>query len=337
MSNQNGFHINNGVLESYNGQDTQVVITDGVEQIGSSAFGYNLSITSVVIPGTVRTIGAYAFSGCEQLREVIIADGVEEILSCAFDHCLNLETITIPESVTRIGTSAFKWCANRLINISLPTKLSVISQSMFENCFKLQTITIPKGVHTIERNAFKCCKALQTITIPHNVKIVGEKAFTECDQLHTVVMEEGVETIRNYAFKTCKNLRVINLPVSIKSVDREIFADCPSLQMFFAPDAPFVILETWKVLEPAVMAWLAQPDAYTSAALTTEYQKYVKAHKKRLLSKILEKDASSLLPAFLTTVEPSATTIENNYIPLATTTGAVKCSALLQSWGGQKN
>ena len=81
------FSIINGILLEYQGEDTNVIIPEGVTSIGGSAFERCTSLESVTIPEGVRSIG----------------DG-------AFYECSSLTSVTIPESMTRIEGGAFYGC-----------------------------------------------------------------------------------------------------------------------------------------------------------------------------------------------------------------------------------
>lgn len=103
------FEIENGVLLSYTEEDnvTDVVIPEGVTEIGDAAFGGCSSLRSVEIPDGVTVIGDYAFGGCSELTSVNIPEGVKLIGSVAFFSCKKLAPMTIPESVSVIGEHAF--------------------------------------------------------------------------------------------------------------------------------------------------------------------------------------------------------------------------------------
>ena len=77
--------------------------TEFVYTVGS---GEGLSITSVKIPGSVKSIGTGAFVSCDKLSSAEIEDGVKNIGSSAFLNCTSLKTAEIPESVTEIGERA---------------------------------------------------------------------------------------------------------------------------------------------------------------------------------------------------------------------------------------
>ncbi len=112
MAQDQDFEIADGVLESYKGKDSQVVIPEGVTEIGEGAFYCCTSLASVTIPEGVTAIGSDAFKGCTSRASVTIPEGVKEIGICAFERCTSLASVTIPESVTKIGSDAFMGCTS---------------------------------------------------------------------------------------------------------------------------------------------------------------------------------------------------------------------------------
>ena len=112
------FEIRAGVLVKYHGQDTEIVIPQGVvKEIGPVCFKDCKYITSVVLPDGLQKIsgGAFyggAFSGCQSLKKINIPDSVTSIGNWAFSECSSLETINIPDSVDSIGGYAFYLCTN---------------------------------------------------------------------------------------------------------------------------------------------------------------------------------------------------------------------------------
>ena len=99
MSNANDFVIENGVLKKYVGPGRDVVIPEGVTEIGVEAFYMRRYLLSVVIPDTVKAIGSGAFRDCVELKRIVIPDSVTKIGEWAFYGCKELKEITIPQCV----------------------------------------------------------------------------------------------------------------------------------------------------------------------------------------------------------------------------------------------
>ena len=98
------------VFPAANSTITNVVIADGVTNIGCYAFGEFGSLTSVTIPDSVTDIGDYAFDGCYSLTSVTIPDSVTDIGFCAFAHCYSLTNVTIPDNISNLSSDAFDGC-----------------------------------------------------------------------------------------------------------------------------------------------------------------------------------------------------------------------------------
>ena len=83
--------INDYILYIYYGQDSDIIVPDGIKVIAGSAFannGYSESedfkIKSVTIPDSVEYIGADAFYECDSLGIVQMGTGVKDIGTNAF-------------------------------------------------------------------------------------------------------------------------------------------------------------------------------------------------------------------------------------------------------------
>ena len=139
-----------------------VVINDGVTSISVEAFAGKTDLESVQIPGSVKTIGACAFTECNALKNLVIPNGVESIEDRAFEGCPSITTLTIPGSVKTIGLAAF-----------------AVNE-------KLQTLTLEEGVEEIGVVAFGACSRLTTVTLPKSLREIGDTAFMDCPRLETV-------------------------------------------------------------------------------------------------------------------------------------------------------
>ena len=181
----------------------ELVIEDGIEEIGGAAFRNNL-IEEVVIPDSVKTIGGGAFSNNNQLRKLTLSKNLTEIAPSTFFGA-GIEELVIPEGVTKVGMRAFS------------------------DCMALKTLSLPNTLETIDGFAFQNTKNLQTVEIPGNVKVIGKSAFSHSGLIN-LTLNEGIEEIGIKAFQYNNILKVI-IPKSVKKLDDSAFEDNASIEI----------------------------------------------------------------------------------------------------------
>ena len=166
---------------------------------------YQNSILKVEIGAGIR-IGTYAFSYCCSLSSITIPDGVTSIGDYAFYFCYSLSSVTIPYGVTSIGSNAFNNCSS-MSSITIPDGVTSIGSEEFYNCNSLSSITITDGVTNIGSNAFRYCYSLSSITIPYGVTSIGSNAFYNCSSMSSIIIPDGVTSIGSGAFGNCYGMK----------------------------------------------------------------------------------------------------------------------------------
>ena len=84
-----------------------IIIPEGVTEIGDHAFQFCTALETVVLPKTLKKIGKMAFMSCRMLRQVEIPEGVEEICDFAFGATNNLKEVYLPDSLQRVDRYIF--------------------------------------------------------------------------------------------------------------------------------------------------------------------------------------------------------------------------------------
>ena len=228
----------------------ELVIKEGIKNIGDYAFDSCSQLTSINIPDSVTSIGRDAFYGCSGLTKIVIPNSVKQIGICAFEYCSGLTSVVLGNSIASISNSMFRECSN-LTSVTLPVAITGIGDSAFMNCFELSSITLSNNIKSIGKDAFKnCfkinlsipnsltsvgesafykCIRLQNVIIPNSVTGIGKSTFCECTSLKKVTIGNSVETVDEYAFHNCANLTSVIIPVSVTSIGKNAFSFCSKL------------------------------------------------------------------------------------------------------------
>ena len=211
------FEIKDDVLVKYHGKEENVVIPDGVKEIGKCAFTGCLHLKSIVIPNSVIKIKERAFEDCECLENLELSNSLIEIGDSAFINCGNLTSVFIPNSVLSIGKSAFNFCC-KLSDLTISNSLKCISEKVFQ-CTNLTSVNIPNSVVVIGKDAFKHCYRLSSVNLSDSLIEIGEDAFRHCRELTSITIPNSVKKIGYTAFNNCYNLSSVNIPNSLEFID----------------------------------------------------------------------------------------------------------------------
>ncbi len=263
------FVIVDGVLTKYNGLGGDVIVPDGVTQIGNEAFLDCTEVISVQMPDGLTGIGDWAFNGCTKLASVGMPDGVTDIGTHAFDGCAALETIKIPESVKNIGEWAFYRCS-QLTKLTIPEGVMSIGSWAFVNCVNLTSFHLPASVSYLGQEVFSGCDSLVSISVQagnavydsrkqcngiiesaenrliagcsstvivDGVTSVGDYAFSGVSNLKSIVIPEGIKSIGGFAFSNCTGLSSVTIPNSVTSIGSRAFWGCTNLTGITIPSS----------------------------------------------------------------------------------------------------
>ena len=226
------------------------------------------TITEIVLPEGMTSIGDYAFADCSKVKEVIIPDSVISIYGGAFANCTELAYLRIPKSVkyitnTRVDGTNWNILDNYLHGCSKLITAGPIGSSCnieygwnieipheaFWNCGNLESLHIASGITKIAEMAIYNNVNLESITV--------DESNTEYDSIDGVLFTKdgktlikypenksgtqysvptGTMTIGENAFNNCDNLTKVTLNEGLTQISQAAFSDCSALSEMIIPD-----------------------------------------------------------------------------------------------------
>ena len=250
-------------------------VKEGTRVICNYAFWGCSSLSEIVFPDSVASIGDKAFWRCSSLKYISIPESVIclngnpfmdwsgklECLSPNFiyeDDVLfdmdkrkiisfrnrNEKSYVIPSSVTSIGDSAFYICSF-LSGIVIPSSVTSIGDSAFSGCFLWKYISIPKSIIYLNGNPFADWNGKLECLSPNFIyedDILFDKDKSRIISFRnrnekSYVIPSSVTSIGNNAFSGCRSLLDIVIPSSVTSIGDSAFYHCDSLSDIVIPSS----------------------------------------------------------------------------------------------------
>ena len=177
-----GDNFEEAVYTQTNEKITAIVVSEGITELQIGAFAVLTKLENVILPSTLKYIGAASLAFCDSLTQITLPD--------------ELETIDIYQVDSRNCVGAFM------------------------NSYSLSSITIPKNIKSIGENTFSDCRNLKTLTFAEGSQCtqIGKNAFFRC-AMENVVLPEGMTTLGVGAFNGCNNLVSITIPSTLTTID----------------------------------------------------------------------------------------------------------------------
>ena len=223
------------------------------DQIPNSAFyrnsqlGGNQTLTRLVLPDHLVSIGANAFYGCKYLSGSLnIPEGVIDIQRGAFNGCVALNgTLSLPSTLKYLGRSGngptsetddegtdyyggvFQGCSGFTGNLVIPDNVELIRGYCFSGCNGFYgDLRLPSKLKRMGVCAFSYCSGLTgSLTIPQGIISIPSEAFNNCGFDGTLTLHDGIVNIANDAFANCHFKGELHLPRNLKTLSNNAFGN----------------------------------------------------------------------------------------------------------------
>ena len=235
----------------------------GVTAIGESAFRDCGNLTSVELPDSVTSIGAYAFYN-SHLSSIDVGNGIQNIEAFGFGTCQYLTSLVLPATLTSIMNQAFYASGNLTSITILATTPPVLNANAFQATSANLVIYVPASslsaykaatnwssiadrIYPIpsEGLAFTVSNNEATITgigtctdaaiaIPNSidgspVKYIGNNSFTGNNSITSLFVPASVISVGQYSFYSCQYITSLTLSEGLVTIGDYTFTVCQRL------------------------------------------------------------------------------------------------------------
>ena len=230
------------ITSCYDSISGDIVIPDTIEgypvtEIADAAFLDCCELETVLIPKTVKTIAAYAFSGCTGITAFVVDESNRYYSTDEYGVLFNTKNkslmcypaansrteYSIPSHIKVVEEGAFSWC-NNLETIVIPASV-VDMLSSLSYCENLKAIVVDEnnteyssadGVlydkNKWELICYPANRAGKEFAIPETVYDLGYHSFYNCQNLESIIIPESVSYLNGYGrFSACEKLKKITI------------------------------------------------------------------------------------------------------------------------------
>ena len=194
----------------------------------------------VKVNDTYYTIPTYYLIADNTVFTWSVHENVKSTLGLGKDVRSNLIRIQIPEGIVSInpkgdgGATAMESSAS-LVEVSIPSSLTLLGHYAFNKCSNLETITGLEEYFATRATAVPPLVVAGTkwgtnidLVIKEGITSIGNDCFNGT-KIKSVKLPSTLETLGGNAFANCKNITSVKIPASLKTLSNHVFANCTSL------------------------------------------------------------------------------------------------------------
>lgn len=223
------------------------VVISGEGMWNSDAFRENRMVRHVMLSDGVTEVGWSAFYNCENLESALIPDTVTEIKYYAFYGCKNLKALTIPAGVTEMGDEMFDRCSslrdiyfggtmaqwNDMVNPETNSGMLLCTVHCADGDVPPAYLDMEDG-YTVE----KLTDTVTQIEISDGYAFIGSGPLpdgTICNYYGPEILDvgEGITDTGDGSFCYVDLLKTVYLPASLERVGDNVLTGCDRLERVY--------------------------------------------------------------------------------------------------------
>lgn len=276
----------------------EVVIPEGVESIGSSAFRWCFRLQKVVLPSTLTYIGGKAFDGVDVINVVeshnpdpqdinqfsFFGNSNYNPVTGEFEVESTLAVLYVPVGSKEKYEALSGWKQFRKIEEGeqkeakvgdlkywYPSAGSTAIVVPDDSYMTLTTVTIPATVEIENKSyqvkdiggwAFRRANSLKSISLAEGIEIIGAEALSDIYSLNEITLPQSLKVIGYQAFSGSK-IKMLIIPEGVESIYANAFSNMSNLIKLELPNSLKYIggHVIWETNLTAVVSHITEPFA----------------------------------------------------------------------------
>lgn len=178
----------------------KVVFEDGSLTSLSEECFKGATIGELTLPVGLTSIGKETFLDTTLPEQLVLPDSVDSIYAGAFSIVKGMQQVVFGSRIVSLGEQCFSACSD-LETIHLPDTVVSMGDKVFWQCWKLRCLHFTKGMLTIPSDMCAHCSSLEDVQNIEHVETIGENSFMECTALKHIAFGDNLKAVQKSAFK----------------------------------------------------------------------------------------------------------------------------------------
>lgn len=198
-------------------------IVDG-KVVADQAYYRSTELGDMALADGIREVGQFSFAR-SSLSSIVLPEGVETIGYGAFYHCDSLETVSLPDTVMCVEPKAFAftpWVENFLDGDGGDGDFLTAGGVLIAYRGSAADVKIPGGVRVIAGEVFQNHTEIESVVLPDSLSVVGEGAFEGCSNLGRISFGKNLKEVKDRAFAG-NTMAEVKVPASLEKVGLRAF------------------------------------------------------------------------------------------------------------------
>ena len=210
---------------------TEIVLPEGVQSIGDRSFGYCYKLTSVYVPLGTSSIDQIAFKGSGSVVLSVSEGSYAHDYAVSHGIAFTLREFVDSVLASGLGGSGTVWTlyqSGRFVvsgSGAMTNYPNQNAQPWAEYRTRIRSVEIGADITSIGAYAFYGASNLTSVTFEKGSKLqtVSRLAFCLDTSLTEIVLPEGVQSIGDRSFGYCYKLTSVYVPLGTSSIDQIAF------------------------------------------------------------------------------------------------------------------